>query len=128
MIKLVRFEDGELYERRGGTMRFVHWPGNGSRSVAVHYLRLEPGESFAEHVHDESVDVISVIEGEGELFSGDEVIPIRAGDSILVTPGTPHGARNTGTSTFVSIDVLTPPDPVMYAGLAGQAPSPEGRQ
>lgn len=117
-IKIVRFEDGALYERRGGTMRFVHWPGSGSTDIAVHYLELEPGEAFAEHQHEESIDVITLIKGKGEIFSGDQVYEVEAGQSIYVPPKTMHGARNTGTETFVSIDVLTPPDPVMYAELA----------
>ena len=42
MIRIVDFKDGALFTRRGGTMRFVHWPGSGSKTVAVHYLELEP--------------------------------------------------------------------------------------
>ncbi len=116
-IKIVNFEDGALFETRGGTMRFVHWPGSGSKTVAVHYLELKPDEEFAEHLHEESVDVISVIQGQGEIVSDGRVYPIHAGQSVYVPPNTRHSARNTGTETFISIDVLTPPDPVMYEGF-----------
>ena len=119
MIKIVKLEDGALYKRRGGTMRFVHWPGLGSETVAVHYLELEPGEEFAEHLHQESVDVITLIQGRGEIVSDGTVYEVEAGQSILVPPGTLHSARNTGDETFISIDVLAPPDPVMYAGITG---------
>ena len=117
-IRVVKFEDGALYKRRGGTMRFVHWPGSGSKEIAVHYLELEPGEEFAEHLHEESIDVITLIQGKGEIVSEGTVYQVEAGQSIYVPPKTLHGARNTGDETFISIDVLTPPDPVMYAELA----------
>jgi quercetin dioxygenase-like cupin family protein len=117
-IKITKFEDGALYKRRGGTMHFVHWPGSGSKDIAVHYLQLEPGEEFAEHIHEESIDVITLIQGKGEIISNGVVYQVEAGQSIYVPAKTPHGARNTGTETFISIDVLTPPDPVMYAELA----------
>ncbi|MCY4087933.1 MAG: cupin domain-containing protein [Actinomycetia bacterium] len=121
MTKVVQFEDGALYRRRGGTMRFVHWPGSGSETVAIHYLELKPGEEFAEHSHEESVDVITLIQGSGEIVSGGTVYEVEAGQSILVPPKTLHSARNTGEETFISIDVLVPPDPVMYAELAAEA-------
>ena len=117
-IEIVGWDEGTLYERRGGTMRFVHWPGSGSNDIALHYLELEPGEAFAEHQHEDSIDIITLIQGKGEIFSGDEVFQVEAGQSIYVPPKTMHGARNTGDETFISIDVLTPPDPVMYAELA----------
>ena len=116
-IKIVNFEDGALFKKRGGTMRFVHWPGSGSKTLAVHYLELDPGEEFAEHFHQESVDVISVIQGQGEIVSEGQVYQVHAGQSVYVPPKTLHSARNTGTEKFISIDVLAPPDPVMYEGF-----------
>ena len=58
---------------------FVHWPGSGSKDIAVHYLQLEPGEEFAEHIHEESIDVITLIQGKGEIISDGNRPPGRSG-------------------------------------------------
>jgi quercetin dioxygenase-like cupin family protein len=116
-IPIFRVEDGRLFTEMGATMRFVVWPGAGLDQVTMHSLVIQPGERFANHVHPESVDLITVVTGEGVLISDGEEYPIREGDVIYVPPGVDHGMRNDGTEPLVSVDSQSPPDPVIYSRL-----------
>jgi quercetin dioxygenase-like cupin family protein len=116
-ISIFRIEDGHLFTEMGATMRFVVWPGVGADKGTVHYLMIEPGEQFANHVHPESVDMITVIQGEGILITDGTEHRICKGDVIYVPPGVDHGMRNDGNDTLVSVDSQAPPDPVIYSRI-----------
>ncbi len=57
------------------------------------------------HVHAHTVEIYHVLEGEGEMVLGREVLPVGAGSLILIPPGTPHGlhGREPGRSLRVLI-------------------------
>src|SRR3712207_4993251 len=61
----------------------------GSRSLSVWMASHGPGENVPLHLH-EVEEVLTFLEGEGVATVGDESIPISAGMSIIVPPGTPH--------------------------------------
>jgi mannose-6-phosphate isomerase-like protein (cupin superfamily) len=48
------------------------------------------------HVHDAAEEVFYFIRGAGVVVLGDKEIPVRAGSTIAVPAGVPHGVRNTG--------------------------------
>lgn len=113
-ISILRMEDGQLFTSMGSTMRFVVWPGVGLDTVTMHQLTMEPGDEFANHVHEESVDIISVVQGSGVLISDGTEYPIRRGDVVYVPAGVDHGMRNDGEETLISVDSQAPPDPAIY--------------
>ncbi len=117
-ISIFRIEDGHKFTEMGATMRFVVWPGVGTDLVTMHYLVIQPGESFRNHVHPSSADVISVIQGEGVLITDGVEHAIRKGDVVYVPPGVDHGMRNDGTEALVSVDSQAPPDPVIYGRIS----------
>jgi mannose-6-phosphate isomerase-like protein (cupin superfamily) len=58
---------------------------------------LEPGQENTIHVHAANAHGIVVLQGSGSYVKGEtQLIPIKAGDCIIVPRGTPHGIRNTG--------------------------------
>lgn len=116
-ISIFRIEDGREFTEMGATMRFVVWPGVGAELLTMHYLVITPGESFENHRHPHSADIISVIQGEGVLITDGEEHVIRRGDVVYVPPGVDHGMRNDGTETLVSVDSQAPPDPVIYSRI-----------
>jgi quercetin dioxygenase-like cupin family protein len=113
-ISILRVEDGHLFTGMGSTMRFVVWPGVGLDTVTMHQLTMAPGDEFANHVHEESVDIISVVQGSGVLISDGVEYRIQQGDVVYVPAGVDHGMRNDGEETLISVDSQAPPDPAIY--------------
>jgi mannose-6-phosphate isomerase-like protein (cupin superfamily) len=81
----------------------------GTSALSVWMANHAPGEDVPLHFH-EVEEVLTFIGGEGEATLGDETIPIQAGMSIIVPPGTPHGYRNTGTEPLRIVITLADPD------------------
>src|SRR3954471_19015899 len=66
------------------------------------YVRVETivqpdGFVAAAHVHPFQTERFTVLEGALEFLVGRDVIATRSGDELVVSPGTPHRFRNTGT-------------------------------
>jgi mannose-6-phosphate isomerase-like protein (cupin superfamily) len=58
---------------------------------------LEPGQENTIHVHAGNAHGILVLQGNGAYVKGEaDLVPITAGNCIIVPRGTPHGIRNTG--------------------------------
>ena len=68
---------------RGSNWRIVH-PEMGARRLTLNHGLHEPGQEFTQHLHDESEDMIVVLEGGGSVRQGDVYTPIEAGEGILV--------------------------------------------
>jgi quercetin dioxygenase-like cupin family protein len=52
------------------------------------------GAVAAEHLHPHQSERFEILEGEVEFKRGKEIIVARAGDVVMVQPGTPHRFRN----------------------------------
>lgn len=53
------------------------------------------------HRHADFEECIYVLSGQGTSYAGNEAVPVKAGDTILVPVGEPHVTRNTGTEPLV---------------------------
>lgn len=56
-----------------------------------------PGTGAPTHLHAVE-EVLTVLEGEAEIWMGDERGPVNAGQSVLVPAGCRHGFRNIGAT------------------------------
>jgi transcriptional regulator with XRE-family HTH domain len=72
-------------------------PAN-AKTIQVIEAVLEPGEGsrVAPYAHPDEEECLVVLDGHLELQSGETVYQLRAGDSVLINPGTPHSYRNPG--------------------------------
>jgi mannose-6-phosphate isomerase-like protein (cupin superfamily) len=69
---------------------------------------LEPGQSPPLHVHEDTEQIFYVLEGEGELHTGQEDSqrdPVRAGDLIRIPPGTHHRVLCHGQDRLVYLSI-----------------------
>lgn len=67
--------------------------------VKVEFWELDAGVSEGSHTHEGKKPLEEIYcfqEGEGLMWVGDEAVPVRAGDVVMVPPGVHHGFRNTG--------------------------------
>ena len=112
---------------KGSNWRIVH-PEMGARRLTLNHGLHEPGQEFTQHLHDESEDMIVVLEGGGSLRQGDTYTPIVAGEGIFVPVGEVHGTVNDSGAPARLISFQAPPDPALYAGKrdhgAGAFPLP----
>ncbi|HLE78547.1 MAG TPA: cupin domain-containing protein [bacterium] len=69
-------------------------------------VRFEPHSSVPTHQHPHE-QIGYVIEGELELWIGDDRRTLRRGDMYTIASNVPHGAQ-TGESTCVVLDAFTP--------------------
>ena len=112
---------------KGSNWRIVH-PEMGARRLTLNHGLHEPGQEFTQHLHDQSEDMIVVLEGGGAVRQGDVYTPIEAGEGIFVPVGEVHGTVNDTGAPARLISFQSPPDPALYAGKrdhgAGASPLP----
>ena len=87
--------DAEMRVRAG----FPISSGTGTKSTAVVYFELEPGEHLGTHT-DSAEEVLFVVSGSGEATIGDERAPVQAGTLAVVPALIPHSVKNTGEETL----------------------------
>ena len=93
---------------KGSNWRIVH-PEMGARRLTLNHGLHEPDQEFTQHLHDESEDMIVVLEGSGALRQGDTYTPIVAGEGIFVPVGEVHGTVNDSGAPARLISFQRPP-------------------
>ncbi len=106
---------------RAGERRRVAYPGLGAvdefltRStdgrLQVILSTIEPGGGTGEEAysHDSDEEVVVVLEGELDLWVGDEHYRLRAGDAVTLGSRVPHRNTNPGPEVARVLFCITPP-------------------
>lgn len=92
----------ELYP---GTNRWAIVDGTkGAESLSVGDLTLAPGARVANHIHP-TEEAMVILDGELEAVLGDEVVSVKAGQTVLAPPGVKHGFvnRSDGAARLMAI-------------------------
>lgn len=86
----------------------------GARALCLQLASLPPGARSRAHQHDEHESAAYVIEGEMEMWFGEQLehhLAARAGDFIYIPDGLPHLVLNpSATETAVAVLARTDPD------------------
>jgi quercetin dioxygenase-like cupin family protein len=92
--------------------RLIVWPGTGSMSANMNYVKLEPGEANIPHIHAESEDTIFILEGRGTIrdFDHDLELGFEAGCALHVPVGVRHAVAADRGARIVSVGGPTPAD------------------
>ena len=85
--------------RDGVETRMLVAANNGARALCVFEQWVSPGNGAPTHRHDVE-EVLTVLEGEADVWIGAERFPLRAGQSAIVPARSAHGFSNTGTATL----------------------------
>ncbi len=84
----------------------------GARAASMGVLELQGGAGVPEHVHEHSVEMLYVEEGDAEMTIEGQVLPVRSGDAVYIPAGTRHAARiPEGTPRFRAVQVYVGPGP-----------------
>ena len=73
-------------------------------------MSIPPGGEVGAEVHKYTEQTLFFLSGTGEGLLNDETFPIGAGDVVVVTAGTKHNFRNTGTDDLKIYTVYAPPN------------------
>jgi quercetin dioxygenase-like cupin family protein len=75
---------------------------NGSQTVTLGKLTLQPGSEIPPHTHPVD-DCMIIIQGNGQLYTEGDPVPIEAGCHLWAPANSRHGVKNTGGAPLVLI-------------------------
>jgi mannose-6-phosphate isomerase-like protein (cupin superfamily) len=81
---------------------------NGAAQLCIFEQWVAPGTGAPTHSHLVE-EVLTVREGEADMWIGNDHVTVRAGQSLLIPAGRLHGFRNSGTGTLHVHAVLASP-------------------
>lgn len=88
---------------------FRHVLFTGTKSQLV-IMNIPPGGEVGEETHTYTEQTLFFLSGTGEAVLNGDAFPIGAGDVVVVTPGTKHNFKNTGTQDLKIYTVYAPPN------------------
>ena len=93
----------------GSTIRELAGPAwTAVRNQSLAEATLAPGGETAEHYHPRSEEIYYFTSGSGRMRLGEEERPVRAGDCVVIPPGTPHKLFNHGPDALVLLCCCAP--------------------
>jgi mannose-6-phosphate isomerase-like protein (cupin superfamily) len=102
--------------RLGVETRMLVSASNGAAQLCIFEQWIAPGAGAPTHSHPVE-EVLTVREGEAEMWMDDARVIVSAGQSLIVPAGRLHGFRNSGTVTLHIHAVLA--SPVFEATMEG---------
>jgi mannose-6-phosphate isomerase-like protein (cupin superfamily) len=108
-MKVIDPQDTPLEQWRPGVeTRMLVSARNGAAQLCIFEQWVAPGIGAPTHVHPVE-EVLTVREGEAEMWMDDERVIVSAGQSLIVPAGRQHGFRNSGSVTLHIHAVLASP-------------------
>jgi quercetin dioxygenase-like cupin family protein len=102
--------------RPGVETRMLVSASNGAAQLCIFEQWVAPGTGAPTHVHPVE-EVLTVREGEAEMWMDEQRLIVSAGQSLIVPAGRKHGFRNSGATTLHLHAVLA--SPVFEATMEG---------
>ena len=104
-------------EERGSkddsSQRLIHWILGPDDIPSEQFMgglsTLEPGVMAPMHSHPDAEEINVVLEGQGNFYADDEVMPLKKGDWQFIPKGVSHSHKNTGDGPFTIVWVYSPP-------------------
>lgn len=91
--------------RTGVESRMIVSAQNGAVALCIFEQWVAPGHGAPTHSHPVE-EVLTVRDGEAEMWLGEERMIVTAGQAMVVPAGRLHGFRNSGTTTLNIYAVL----------------------
>jgi quercetin dioxygenase-like cupin family protein len=85
--------------RPGAETRMLVSAANGAAQLCIFEQWLAPGAGAPTHSHPVE-EVLTVLDGEAEMWMDDHRVIVTAGQSLIVPAHRSHGFRNSGTTTL----------------------------
>ena len=107
----VRLEDRVAFITADGSSirELAGIPSGNSVNQSLAEATVPPGSETVEHFHRTSEEIYYFTAGAGRMRLGDEEAAVRAGDTIVIAPGTRHKLFNDGAEPLVLLCCCAPP-------------------
>ncbi len=83
-------------------------PTGNAANQSLAEATVPPGGATIEHLHRTSEEIYLFTKGMGRLRLGDDEGAVRAGDAVVIPPGTRHKLLNTGPEPLVLLCCCAP--------------------
>ena len=108
-MNIIEPRDRALEQWRAGVeTRMVVSAQSGAAHLCIFEQWVAPGHGAPTHSHPVE-EVLTVRDGEAEMWMDDERVHVTAGQALIVPAGRLHGFRNAGTTTLHIHAVLASP-------------------
>jgi mannose-6-phosphate isomerase-like protein (cupin superfamily) len=93
----------------GSTVRELVQVRDGAKNQSLAEATVPPGGGTIRHLHRQSEEIYFFMSGSGRMTLGNEEREVRAGEAVLIAPGTPHKLTNPGSEPLVLLCCCAPP-------------------
>jgi mannose-6-phosphate isomerase-like protein (cupin superfamily) len=94
----------------GSTIReLIHPSTHGNRNQSLAEATVAPLSKTHLHRHRITEEIYFIVKGRALMTLGEELFPVRAGDSVFIPPGKAHRLENTGSSPLKVLCACSPP-------------------
>ena len=109
-MEIVRTENREPFITLDGSeiRELAGIPAGNSANQSLAQATVPPGASTEAHYHRASEEIYVFTAGAGRMRLGDEQAAVRAGDCVVIAPGTPHQLVNHGDEPLVLLCCCSP--------------------
>lgn len=89
-------------------LAIVFDPASANTSLTCCVEIFDVGGKTPPNRHQMAVEMFFVLKGEGVAMCDGKIVPIKAGDSLLVPPTGTHLIKNTGSTRLYTLTVMVP--------------------
>jgi mannose-6-phosphate isomerase-like protein (cupin superfamily) len=109
-VQTVRLDDRPSFITADGSSirELAGVPSGNAVNQSLAEARVPPGGATVAHLHRAAEEIYLFTGGEGRMRLGDEEGPVRAGDAVVIPPGTPHKLFNPGAEPLVLLCCCAP--------------------
>jgi mannose-6-phosphate isomerase-like protein (cupin superfamily) len=110
-VQIVRFDQREPFITLDGSeiRELAGIPTGNAANQSLAEATVPPGASTQAHCHKASEEIYLFTAGTGRMILGDEEATVRAGDCVVIPPGTEHQLVNDGREPLVLLCCCSPP-------------------
>lgn len=110
-MQTVRLEDRTPFITADGSSirELAGVPSENAANQSLAEATVAPGSRTIEHFHRTSEEIYLFTRGMGTMRLGDDEGEVRAGDAVVIAPGTPHQLVNDGSEPLVLLCCCAPP-------------------
>jgi mannose-6-phosphate isomerase-like protein (cupin superfamily) len=109
-LERIRLEDRAAFITADGSSirELAGIPSGNAVNQSLAEATVPPGGETIEHFHRTSEEIYYFTAGAGRMRLGDEEADVRAGDTVVIAPGTPHKLWNPGPEPLVLLCCCAP--------------------
>ncbi len=109
-MQIARLEHREPFVTADGSIirELAGLPSGNSVNQSLAEATVPPGGATEEHYHRASEEIYLFTAGAGRMRLGGDERAVRAGDCVVITPGTPHKLFNPGSKPLVLLCCCAP--------------------